>query len=59
MTHGDVDIVIDHGGDVFTAESVPGAGYVIVEGTGHALSLFYGERWADEISAHSLAATHT
>jgi pimeloyl-ACP methyl ester carboxylesterase len=56
VMHGDVDNLIDISGGLRTAESVPGARFVAIEGMGHDLSLFYWDRLVDEITAHAHAA---
>lgn len=53
VMHGDVDNLINLSGGVRTAESVPGARFVVLEGMGHDLSLFYWAQLVDEISAHA------
>jgi hypothetical protein len=55
--HGDVDNLIDISGGVRTAESVPGARFVVLEGMGHDLSPFYWDRLVEEICAHAARAT--
>jgi pimeloyl-ACP methyl ester carboxylesterase len=57
VMHGDVDNLIDISGGVRTAESVPGARFVVLEGMGHDLSLFYWDQLVDEICAHATRAT--
>jgi pimeloyl-ACP methyl ester carboxylesterase len=57
VMHGDVDNLIDISGGVRTAESIPGARFVVLEGMGHDLSLFYWDQLVDEITTHALAAT--
>jgi pimeloyl-ACP methyl ester carboxylesterase len=57
VMHGDVDNLIDISGGVRTAESVPGARFVVLEGMGHDLSLFYWDQLVDEITAHAQRAT--
>jgi pimeloyl-ACP methyl ester carboxylesterase len=57
VMHGDVDHLIDISGGVRTAESIPGARFVILEGMGHDLSLFYWDRLVDEVTSHATAAT--
>lgn len=59
VMHGDVDNLIDISGGVRTAESVPGARFVVLEGMGHDLSLFYWDQLVDEITTHAEAATAT
>jgi len=57
VMHGDVDNLINISGGVRTAESVPGARLVVLEGMGHDLSLFYWDQLVDEITAHAQRAT--
>ncbi len=57
VMHGDVDNLIDISGGVRTAESVPGARFVVLEGMGHDLSPFYWDRLVEEICAHAARAT--
>jgi pimeloyl-ACP methyl ester carboxylesterase len=57
VMHGDVDNLIDMSGGVRTAESVPGARFVVLEGMGHDLSLFYWDQLVEEITAHARRAT--
>jgi pimeloyl-ACP methyl ester carboxylesterase len=56
VMHGDVDNLINISGGVRTAESVPGARFVVLEGMGHDLSLFYWDQLVDEITAHAQRA---
>lgn len=56
VMHGDVDKLIDISGGVRTAESIPGARFVILEGMGHDLSPFYWDRLVEEITAHAQSA---
>jgi pimeloyl-ACP methyl ester carboxylesterase len=56
VMHGDVDNLIDISGGVRTAESIPGARFVILEGMGHDLSLFYWEQLVEEITTHAQRA---
>jgi pimeloyl-ACP methyl ester carboxylesterase len=57
VMHGDVDNLINISGGVRTAESIPDARFVVLEGMGHDLSLFYWNQLVDEISTHAKAAT--
>jgi pimeloyl-ACP methyl ester carboxylesterase len=57
VMHGDVDRLIDISGGVRTAESIPDARFVILEGMGHDLSLFYWDQLVEEITAHARRAT--
>jgi pimeloyl-ACP methyl ester carboxylesterase len=56
VMHGDVDNLIDISGGVRTAESIPGARFVILEGMGHDLSLFYWDQLVEEITQHANSA---
>jgi pimeloyl-ACP methyl ester carboxylesterase len=56
VMHGDVDNLIDISGGVRTAESVPGARFVILNGMGHDLSLFYWDQLVEEITTHAQSA---
>jgi pimeloyl-ACP methyl ester carboxylesterase len=56
VMHGDEDNLIDISGGVRTAESIPGARFVILEGMGHDLSLFYWDQLVDEITTHARTA---
>jgi pimeloyl-ACP methyl ester carboxylesterase len=53
VMHGDVDNLIDISGGVRTAESIPGAHFVVLEGMGHDLSLFYWDQMVEEITSHA------
>jgi pimeloyl-ACP methyl ester carboxylesterase len=57
VMHGDVDNLINISGGVRTAQSIPGARFVILEGMGHDLSLYYWDQLVDEITSHAKAAT--
>jgi pimeloyl-ACP methyl ester carboxylesterase len=57
VMHGDVDNLINISGGERTAESVPGARFVVLEGMGHDLSLFYWDQLVDEITAHAQRAS--
>jgi pimeloyl-ACP methyl ester carboxylesterase len=56
VMHGDVDNLIDISGGVRTAESVPGARFVVLVGMGHDLSLFYWDQLVEEITTHAQRA---
>ncbi|MGB8196231.1 MAG: alpha/beta hydrolase [Acidimicrobiales bacterium] len=56
VMHGDVDNLINISGGVRTAESIPGARLVILEGMGHDLSLFYWDQLVEEITSHAQRA---
>lgn len=57
VMHGDADNLIDVSGGIRTAESVPGARLVILEGMGHDLSLFYWDELVEQISTHAEQAS--
>jgi pimeloyl-ACP methyl ester carboxylesterase len=58
VMHGDVDKLIDISGGVRTAESVPGARFVVLEGMGHDLSPFYWDQLVEEITTHAQHAVN-
>jgi pimeloyl-ACP methyl ester carboxylesterase len=58
VMHGDVDNLIDISGGVRTAESVPGARFVVLEGMGHDLSPFYWNQLVEEIATHAQHAVN-
>jgi pimeloyl-ACP methyl ester carboxylesterase len=53
VMHGDVDNLIDISGGLRTAESIPGARFVVLVGMGHDLSLFYWDQLVEEITSHA------
>jgi pimeloyl-ACP methyl ester carboxylesterase len=57
VLHGDADTLIDLSGGVRTAESIPGARFVAIEGMGHDLAPRYWDTIVDLISDHAHAAT--
>jgi pimeloyl-ACP methyl ester carboxylesterase len=58
VMHGDADNLIDISGGVRTAESVPGARFVVLEGMGHDLSPFYWDQLVEEITTHAQHAVN-
>ena len=56
--HGDVDNLIDISGGVRTAESIPGARFVIPAGMGHDLSLYYWDQLVEEITTFAQSAVN-
>jgi pimeloyl-ACP methyl ester carboxylesterase len=48
VIHGDADPLVGHSGGVATAEAVPGAELLTIEGMGHDLPV---ERWSDVVGA--------
>jgi pimeloyl-ACP methyl ester carboxylesterase len=58
VMHGDVDNLIDISGGVRTAESIPGARFVILAGMGHDLSLYYWDQLVEEITTFAQSAVN-
>jgi pimeloyl-ACP methyl ester carboxylesterase len=59
VIHGDADPLVDHSGGVATAEAVPGAELLTIEGMGHDLPV---EKWGqvvDAVVAHTARAEAT
>ena len=54
VIHGDADPLVPLGCGVDTAESIPGARLVVVEGMGHALPIIHWRRIIDAIAAHAV-----
>jgi pimeloyl-ACP methyl ester carboxylesterase len=48
VMHGDADTLIDIGGGIRTAELIPGAAFVVIEGMGHDYPPELWERWVGE-----------
>ena len=59
VVHGDADPLVGHSGGAATAEAVPGAELLTIEGMGHDLPLETWDRIVDAIVAHTGAATAT
>ncbi len=57
ILHGDADTLIDMSGGVRTAETIPGATFVAIEGMGHDLPPRYWEMIVMLISDHAHTAT--
>lgn len=55
VMHGTHDTLIDISGGRRTAELIPGARFVAIEGMGHDYPPELWQRWVDEVSAHCLA----
>jgi pimeloyl-ACP methyl ester carboxylesterase len=53
VIHGDADPLVPLACGVDTAESIPGARLVVVEGMGHALPIVHWKRIIDTIAAHA------
>lgn len=56
VLHGDRDTLIDASGGRRTAELVPGARFVLLEGMGHDYPRAYWDRWVSLVSEHAGAA---
>src|SRR5580765_4567412 len=54
VIHGDADPLVPLACGVDTAESIPGARLVVVEGMGHALPIKHWSRIVDAIAAHAV-----
>jgi pimeloyl-ACP methyl ester carboxylesterase len=54
VIHGDADPLVPLACGVDTAESIPGARLVVVEGMGHALPISHWRRIVDAIAAHAV-----
>jgi len=54
VIHGDADPLVPLACGVDTAESIPGARLVVVEGMGHALPVSFWRRIIDAIAAHAV-----
>jgi pimeloyl-ACP methyl ester carboxylesterase len=56
VLHGSADTLIDPSGGRRTAELVPGAQLVLLEGMGHDYPEAYWDRWVDLVTGHAAAA---
>ena len=56
VLHGDADRLIDPSGGRRTAEAIPGARFVLLEGMGHDYPPEYWDRWTQLVSEHAHAA---
>ena len=56
VMHGDQDKLVDISGGRRTAEAIPGARFVVMEGMGHDYPPQYWDRWVAEVTAHARAA---
>ena len=54
VLHGDCDTLIDPSGGRRTAELVPGARFVLIEGMGHDYPPALWPRWVELVAAHAL-----
>jgi pimeloyl-ACP methyl ester carboxylesterase len=57
VMHGTADTLIDISGGRRTAELIPGAEFVAIEGMGHDYPPELWQRWVDEVARFCLAAT--
>ena len=57
VLHGDKDTLIDQAAGRRTAEAVPGARFVLIEGMGHDYPPQLWRRWTDLVAEHIRAAT--
>lgn len=57
VLHGDRDRLVDISGGRRTAEAVPGARFVVMEGMGHDYPPAYWDRWVELVADHARAAT--
>jgi pimeloyl-ACP methyl ester carboxylesterase len=57
VIHGESDTLIDISGGVRTAQCIPGAHFVPIEGMGHDLAPRYWPTLVDEITKHARSAT--
>ena len=56
VLHGDCDTLIDPSGGRRTAELIPGARFVLLEGMGHDYPPSYWDRWVELVAEHIHAA---
>ena len=56
VLHGDADRLIDASGGRRTAQAIPGARFVLLEGMGHDYPPEYWDRWTQLVSEHAHAA---
>ena len=57
VLHGDKDRLLDISGGRRTAELIPGARFVVMEGMGHDYPPQYWDRWTGLVTEHARAAT--
>ena len=53
VLHGDADTLIDQSGGRRTAEAIPGARFVLIEGLGHDYPPQYWDQWVELVTAHT------
>ena len=56
VLHGDCDTLINPSGGRRTAELIPGARFVLIEGMGHDYPPAYWDQWVSLIATHALVA---
>lgn len=56
VLHGDADKLVDISGGRRTAEAIPGARFVVMEGMGHDYPPQYWDRWVHLVTDHARAA---
>jgi pimeloyl-ACP methyl ester carboxylesterase len=54
--HGSADTLIDPSGGRRTAELIPGARFVLLEGMGHDYPRAYWDEWVELVTGHATAA---
>jgi pimeloyl-ACP methyl ester carboxylesterase len=59
VLHGDRDPLVDISGGIHTAEVIPGATFVVMEGMGHDYPPQYWDRWVQLVTDHARAAAAT
>jgi pimeloyl-ACP methyl ester carboxylesterase len=57
VIHGSADTLIDPSGGRRTADAVPGARFVLIDGMGHDYPKVLWDRWVDLVAEHALAPT--
>ena len=56
VLHGSADTLLDPSGGQRTAELIPGARFVLIEGMGHDYPEAYWDEWVDLVANHVAAA---
>ncbi len=56
VMHGDADTLVDISGGRSTADAIPGARFVVMEGMGHDYPPQYWDRWVHLVTDHARAA---
>ena len=57
VMHGDQDKLVDISGGRRTADSIPGARFVVMEGMGHDYPPAFWDRWVKLVTEHARAAS--